>query len=417
MSLEELTEPQKADVLKYVAENDIINLPTVLEQIQMNVKKKYLEMHNHKIWKTTTGQWCTYLDDKTKPKGRLLIRKKEKGDVENLVIQFYKDKEEKPTIEAVFHEWNDRRLELQKIKKATHTRNEQIFDRFFKKMGSHQIAYVTPTDWEDFLCAVICEYQLNAKSFANLKGIVKGFLKRAKKRKLIAFDVETFFLELDISDSDFKKKVLVEENEVYFDDEMEAMMDLVRENPDTYNLCIALMFVTGIRIGEAVALKNSDFETDTIFRIKRTETRYRKDSEHFVYDINEQPKTPAGYRTVIIPESQKWIAEKIRMINPSGDFIFIDKKGERMHAEHIRCRLRRNCQKLNISARKSPHKIRKTYGSILLDNGVDRKLIEGQMGHTNIITTEQFYHRNRKRLDEKQAILNNIPEFANIMHL
>ena len=44
---------------------------------------------------------------------------------------------------------------------------------------------------------------------------------------------------------------------------------------------------------------------------------------------------------------------------------------------------------------KSPHKIRKTYGSILLDNHIDNKLIIEQMGRTDIRCTEEHYHRNR----------------------
>ena len=61
---------------------------------------------------------------------------------------------------------------------------------------------------------------------------------------------------------------------------------------------------------------------------------------------------------------------------------------------------------------KSPHKIRKTYGSILLDNQVDHKLIEKQMGHTDVLTIEIHYHRDRKRIAQKMGVLNNLPEFA-----
>lgn len=72
-------------------------------------------------------------------------------------------------------------------------------------------------------------------------------------------------------------------------------------------------------------------------------------------------------------------------------------------------RLRRICDKLHIY-RKSPHKIRKTYGSILLDNRIDSRLIIGQMDHPNILCTEQHYHRNGRTVERKQEILSNIPE-------
>lgn len=72
-------------------------------------------------------------------------------------------------------------------------------------------------------------------------------------------------------------------------------------------------------------------------------------------------------------------------------------------------RLNRLCEKINVY-HKSPHKIRKTYGSILLDNHIDNVLIVGQMGHTDIVTTENHYHRNRKTLEKKTKILSGIPE-------
>ena len=76
----------------------------------------------------------------------------------------------------------------------------------------------------------------------------------------------------------------------------------------------------------------------------------------------------------------------------------------------MRARLWRICKKLGIY-NKSPHKIRKTYGSILLDNHIDNKVIIDQMGHTDILCTEEHYHRNRKSIDVKSQLISSIPEF------
>lgn len=51
-------------------------------------------------------------------------------------------------------------------------------------------------------------------------------------------------------------------------------------------------------------------------------------------------------------------------------------------------------------------------GTILLDNNVDRRLVEGQMGHADIITTETRYHRNRRSIENKQEVLSAIPDFV-----
>ena len=42
---------------------------------------------------------------------------------------------------------------------------------------------------------------------------------------------------------------------------------------------------------------------------------------------------------------------------------------------------------------------------------IDNNMIIGQMGHTDILCTEKHYHRNRKNLNHKVDIINNIPEF------
>ena len=59
---------------------------------------------------------------------------------------------------------------------------------------------------------------------------------------------------------------------------------------------------------------------------------------------------------------------------------------------------------------KSPHKARKTYGTILLDNNIDQRLITELMGHTNISCTENHYHRNRKSMERKSDLVSGIPE-------
>lgn len=58
--------------------------------------------------------------------------------------------------------------------------------------------------------------------------------------------------------------------------------------------------------------------------------------------------------------------------------------------------------------------IRKTYGSILLDNHVDNRLIMGQMGHTDIRCTETHYHRNRRSVQQKIQIVSAIPELSGV---
>lgn len=100
---------------------------------------------------------------------------------------------------------------------------------------------------------------------------------------------------------------------------------------------------------------------------------------------------------------------KLRNLNPFTEFIFV-RDGERLKTFSFRNRLYLICEKTKC-VQKSPHKIRKTYGSILLDNHIDNRLVIGQMGHTDITCTESHYHRNRRGEDRISQIISSIPEF------
>ena len=390
---------------------DILNLLSVNRQIKTMERNRLLAMHTYKKWLGSDGYWRTYIPKEDRPHGRMLCKKKSKEELDNAIIFYLKEQLEDPTVKEVFDEWNDRKLDRGQIKPSTHLINKQIFNRFYISFGLRRIRTIKMEEWEDFLCEAITKYHLTAKAFSNLKGITKGFLKRAKKRKIITMDVEHFFLELDVSDNDFKKRRMEDSDEVFSDEEVGLIMNYILSNPDPRNLGIALMFVTGIRVGELAALKHEDFN-GTVFQIKRSETRRRDDeTKTYIYYVDDFPKTPAGFRSVVVPSNYRWIIEMLKLVNPGSSYIFLDKNGNRMNTVKFRKRLYLICNKVGIKPR-SPHKIRKTYGSILLDNGLDAKFIEGQMGHTSITCTENYYHKNRRSIDQKQEIIDSVAEFS-----
>ena len=101
----------------------------------------------------------------------------------------------------------------------------------------------------------------------------------------------------------------------------------------------------------------------------------------------------------------------LSLLNPFGEYIFVGQKKQRINVSSVRTRLNTITGKLGI-AHKSPHKIRKTYGSILLDNNLDREFVKTQMGHSQISMTENVYHRNRRDIEKKQNMISQIPDFA-----
>lgn len=394
------------EILKYALDNGMISLTYLQEQIDMNKRKEALEKHPYKITQGKDGKWRTYLPDKEN--GRRLVKRTTKDSIEDAVVKYWRAELEDPTIQEVFNEWNDRRLELKKISESTHLRNDYIFKKHFKEFGKKKIKSVSAEEFGEFLEEQIPEYEMTAKAFSNLKGVTRGFLKRAKKRKLISFNVEELFQELDTSESDFKRIIKEDYEEVFNEFEREKIMKYLIDNLDMRNIGIIILFLTGIRVGELVTLKHSDFSGNS-FKVRRTETCYLEEKGKYVYDVKEFPKTPAGVRVSVIPNDYQWLLRKIALLNPFGDYIFYE-NNRRLNTHSISRRLDSICKKLDIY-HKSPHKIRKTYGSILLDSHVDKRLIMDLMGHTDIECTETYYHKNRKSIDMKTEIISQIPEF------
>lgn len=395
------------ELLKYAIAEGIIDISSVKKQIDMVKKNELLAKHQYRVWQGKDKQWRTYLPDEEK--GRRLVKRTSKESIEESIIDYYQQQLDNPRIDDIFFEWNDRRLDLKKISNATHLRNKQFYNRHYATMGKRRIKSISQDEWGDFLEEQISEHNLTAKAFAGLKGITKGLLKRAKKRKLIDYNVEEIFDNLDVSEKEFHKVIKEDYEEVFDEEETDKMIEYLKNNLDTSNIAILLMFVTGARIGEIVVLKHSDFDENT-FKIRRTETRYKNSDNKYVLEVKDFPKSQAGVRTVIIPRDYEWICNKIKLLNPFSEYIFISPNtGNRLSTQAIRMRLDKLCKKLHIY-HKSPHKIRKTYGSILLDNHIDNQLIIGQMGHTDIMCTENHYHRNRRSIEKKSEILSSIPD-------
>ena len=374
----------------------------------MTKRKELLSNHPYKIWEGTNGKWYTYLPDEDK--GRVLKKRSSKKDIEDIVVIYWDEAINSPTIKDIFYEWNDYRLELNKISKSSHTRLEQVFKRHYSTFGKKHIRDVTENEFIEFLEKQIPEHSLSAKAFGSLKTITKGILKRAKRKKLISYTPEDVLFQLEISNNEFQKNIKEDYEEVFNEEETSIAIKYLKDNLDIRNSAVLLMFITGARIGEIVALKSEDVnvEKNTI-KIRRIETRY-KENNKTIYTVKMFSKTQAGNREIVVPSNYQWLLRNLRTYSENKEWIFME-KDKRLTTLLIRKRVYKMCKDTNIY-KKSPHKIRATYDTILLDAHLDKRFIKDQMGHSDITTSEKYYHRNRKSIEKKSEIINSIPEFA-----
>lgn len=396
------------DDLKYAIENGIINLSHIQEQIEMNKREEILKEYRGSMWKASDGYWkirMTY--DETGQKK--VFKRRSKQDLEDLIVKAHREKVENPKIKSIFEDWAQRKFDLKKISVQTYQRYHQDFNRFFGILGEKKIRSIEPEDVSNFLEEQISEHNLTAKAFCNLKTITRGTLKWAKRNKLIDWNVQELFYDLDVTDKSFKKSIKEDSKEVFNDAEMKRIVEYLKENQDMVNFGILLMFVTGLRVGELSALKWEDWDSNTgIIRIRRTEVRHYENHKG-IFEVKDFPKTEAGIRNVVVPQGCIWILQKLRNMSAFCEYIF-SKDGKRLNTYSFRNRLRTVCKNTGC-VQKSPHKIRKTYCTILLDHSVDNQMVISQMGHSSISCSETYYHRDRKNLQKKQKIMDSIDEF------
>lgn len=396
----------KKDLLQFALESGMIDLETVRDAMAKKKRKEYLAQHNNRIWHAKNGRWCTYIDTEF---GRKAKSRKTKEALEDALVEYYKSQDVNPTFRTVFNAWNDRKLELGKISPATHYRNIGLYKRHFEDFGRRRVGCITEDDIWTFLEEQVPKHNLNSRAFNNLKTAIRGTMRYARRKHYTDISIETVLRDADMTEIRFTHHVKDDSEEVYSEEEADRIIHYLVDNPDEINTCILLLFVTGMRVGEVVTLKHEDLG-DTYINVRRTESRYRDPKGKLHRTVKDFPKTLAGWRTIAVPKDFVWVIDKARKLNPFGEWVFPRKNGLWMSTWSVRTRLRIINDELGI-VQKSPHKIRKTYGSILLDNNIDMKMVMVQMGHADILTTERSYHRNRRTLDHRQEIISQIPDF------
>lgn len=391
------------NLLQEAISSGIINIESIKYTLEMKKHQEFLDNHPYKIWLGKNGEWNTYIMDDVK--GKVRKHRKTKEEIEKIIIEYWKSKEENPTIKELYDEWVNQKLERNEILITTKNRYDRQYDECMKEFGMQKIRSITPLDVDDFMCDAVVRNKLTAKGFANLRTIVKGIFKKAKKKKYIDWSISYVMSDLDISQKAFRKVRHSDEELIFMEDDILRIEPYFRHDNDLIDLGILLLFKTGLRPGELAGLMKQDI-TNNVIHVNRTEIQYLDEDGKYFVVVRDFPKTDAGIRNVIVPEESMWIIEEIYNLNKDGKFLF-EERGKRIKYDAFARRIRKICTERGIVP-KSLNKIRKTYGTILIDADVEESLIISQMGHTDIETTKQFYYKNRKNMKQKESVINKV---------
>lgn len=388
--------------------NAIITPGDIERLIKMREKQLYLQKHENKIWQGTNGKWYTYIRDNSK---RRLIKKNSLDDLENYIWSYYSEKADNPTVEELFNTWINYKMEVGEIHKGTKDRYICDFNRYFSAsmFKLQHIKTITEDDIDIFIRKTLSSHDLTQKAYSNLRTIILGIFKYAKRQHYTDISISTFFQDVDISKKLFKPSEKRLDTAVFTVEETNKLLYYLKTHQTIENLGLVFAFQSGVRCGELAAIKFSDI-SDNILHVQRQEIVYKSsETGKQVHEVVKYTKTETGDRYIYLPENAFNTLMAIRWLNRDNEYMMA-KNGKRINKTAFNNILKRACKAVDIPPR-TMHKIRRTYGTTLIDNNVEDSLIMSQMGHTDISTTRKYYYYANKDSEYKRKQIENSINF------
>ncbi len=147
---------------------------------------------------------------------------------------------------------------------------------------------------------------------------------------------------------------------------------------------LEILYSTGIRVAELISIKIQDI--DLFGETIKILGKGRK--ERIV---------PIGTNSIKIVK--KYIDEIIFKYSlTSKDFLFRNFKGEVLNVRSVSRIISKYIRKLALTKKISPHKIRHTFATHLLNQGCDIRSVQEMLGHANLSTTQIYAHLDINRL-------------------
>jgi len=162
-------------------------------------------------------------------------------------------------------------------------------------------------------------------------------------------------------------------------DRLEATIDLSRWEGQRNRAIIEVLFSCGLRVSELVELRLSNLYLDEQF--VRVQGKGRK--ERLV------PISPKAIR-----ELQNWFADRCQMRIKRGeeDYVFLNRRGAHLTRTMIFIIIKRCAAEAGIHKNISPHTLRHSFATALLEGGANLRSIQAMLGHESIATTEIYTH-------------------------
>ncbi|HEX6181287.1 MAG TPA: tyrosine-type recombinase/integrase, partial [Chitinophagaceae bacterium] len=155
----------------------------------------------------------------------------------------------------------------------------------------------------------------------------------------------------------------------------------------TDRLLISLLYNAGLRSAELVSLKESQVDG----------------SKRMIKVLGK------GNKERIIPISEKLLAEIRRYINDkkenignyvAGGTLLMTDKGKKLNPSYVYRTVKRYLTTVTTIRKKSPHVLRHTFATHLLNNGADLSSVKELLGHSSLAATQVYTHHTIEKLKD-----------------
>ena len=270
------------------------------------------------------------------------------------------------------------------------TAYELDFKRLKTYMEAHQINVVRATfdDLQAFVFETFKEIK-SAKTQARLLSSIHSFYRFLLYHRYIEQDPSEL-LEMPRVEKHLPEVLSLEEI-----DAMIAQIDMSKPEGHRNRAIIEMLYGSGLRVSELTELRLSH-----IYRQEGYMRILGKGSKQRLVPISPVADEQFGY----------WLQDRSQLdIKPEyADIAFLNHYGRQLTRAMIFTIVKRLAQAAGIRKTISPHTLRHSFATHLLQNGADLRIIQQLLGHESIVTTEIYTHVNIQ--DLREAVLKYHPE-------
>ena len=158
------------------------------------------------------------------------------------------------------------------------------------------------------------------------------------------------------------------------------------------SLILELLYSTGIRVSELINIKLNDIN----FSDKKILILGKGNKERYVL-----------YGNTLSEVLDLYLKNSRSKLNKDSEYLILNKNGDRITDRGVRYIINNIIKKGEVKYHVSPHTLRHTFATHMLENGADLKSVQELLGHSSLSTTQVYTHVTNERL--RNVYLNTHP--------